>query len=81
MYGFPEFDDGNGGDGHWDGGRASTPLPKLDASDNLTGSAMREFRLGTDVLLVDYARLAGYNRVTDWHCYAVDVDKDDSTEK
>jgi hypothetical protein len=77
----PEFDDGDGGDGRRDGGQISTPLPKSDASGDLTGFALREFGLGTDVLLVDYTGSAGYDRVTDWHYYAADVDKDDGTEK
>ncbi len=57
------------------------PLPKRDASSDLSGSANREFGLGTDVLLIDYAGSAGYDKVTDWQYYAVDVDEDDGSEK
>ncbi|KAL3827430.1 hypothetical protein ACHAXA_003164 [Cyclostephanos tholiformis] len=55
----------------------SIPLPIKrmveDATFDLAGSTVREFGLGTDVMLIDYAGSAGYDRVTDWQYYEVDI--------
>jgi hypothetical protein len=48
----------------------------LDASGDLKGSTLRKFGLGTEILLVNYARSAGYDRVTDWQYYIMGIDKD-----
>jgi hypothetical protein len=75
----PDFDD----DGVGEGGRIVIPLPKSakDPSCDLAGSSSREFGLGTDVVLSDYAGSAGFDRVTDWQYYVVDVDVDDGEER
>ena len=50
----------------------SIPLPKTNAADDLTGSTLREFSFGPDILLSSYAGSLGFNQVTDWQYYAVD---------
>ena len=76
-------DDDGGGPGGGGGGRRmiTIPLPRGDASIDLSGSACREFGLGTDVVLINYAGSAGYDLVTDWQYYEVDVDGDDGSER
>lgn len=44
---------------------------------DLTGSTEREFSLGRDVILSNYAGSLGFDQVTDWQYYTVDVDEDD----
>ena len=48
------------------------PLPKPDASEDLTGCSLREFSFGPDVMLSDYAGSMGFDEVTDWQYYSVD---------
>ncbi len=79
--GLPEFDNGSGGDGCRDRGRTSIPLPKLDASSNLMFSMLYKFGLRTNILLVNHAWSMGYNRVTNWQYYTMNVNKDHATEK
>jgi hypothetical protein len=43
---------------------------------DLTGSTEREFSLGRDVILSNYAGSLGFDQVTDWQYYTVDVDED-----
>lgn len=50
----------------------SIPLPKPDASEDLTGCSLREFSFGPDVMLSDYAGSMGFDEVTDWQYYSVD---------
>ena len=38
-------------------------------------------RLGTDIVLSDYAGSAGFDRVPDWQYYIVDIDKDSWEEQ
>mmetsp|Transcript_12580 Transcript_12580/g.18692 ORF Transcript_12580/g.18692 Transcript_12580/m.18692 type:complete len:648 (-) Transcript_12580:92-2035(-) len=54
----------------------SIPLPKssTDTSKNdLTGALSREFTLGRDLLLSDYAGSLGFDQVTDWQYYTTDL--------
>lgn len=44
---------------------------------DLTGSTEREFSLGRDVILSNYAGSLGFDQVTDWQYYTVDVEEDD----
>lgn len=59
--------------------RIVIPLPKVikDTSADLTGATVREFGLGTDIMLTRYAGSAGFDKVTDWQYYSVDIDDDD----
>ena len=59
--------------------RIVIPLPRVikDTSTDLTGATVREFGLGTDIMLTRYAGSAGFDKVTDWQYYSVDVDDDD----
>ena len=59
--------------------RIVIPLPKVikDTSTDLTGATVREFGLGTDIMLTSYAGSAGFDKVTDWQYYSVDIDDDD----
>ena len=50
----------------------SIPLPKTNAQDDLTGSTLREFSFGPDILLSNYAGSSGFDKVTDWQYYATD---------
>lgn len=63
--------------------RIAIPLPKLvkDASTDLIGSTLREFGLGTDVVLSNYVGSAGFDKVTDWQYYAVDINEDSREEQ
>ena len=65
----PDFDDGE--DRNSDE-FVSIPLPKPDASEDLTGCSLREFSFGPDVMLSDYAGSMGFDEVTDWQYYSVD---------
>ena len=50
----------------------SIPLPKQKIStinDDMTGSTIREFSFGPDVLLSNYAGSLGFDKVTDWQYY------------
>ncbi len=44
---------------------------------DLTGSTEREFCLGRDIILSNYAGSLGFDQVTDWQYFTVDVDEDD----
>ena len=44
---------------------------------DLTGSTEREFSLGRDVILSNYAGSLGFDQITDWQYYTVDVEEDD----
>jgi hypothetical protein len=70
-------------EGRGEGETISIPLPKIvgDASCDLVGSTCREFGLGNDVALIDYAGSAGFDKVTDWQYYSVDVDEYDGMER
>ena len=59
--------------------RIVIPLPKVikDTSTDLTGATVREFGLGTDIMLTRYAGSAGFDKVTDWQYYSIDIDDDD----
>ena len=49
----------------------SIPLPKQVSTinDDMTGSTLREFSFGPDVLLSNYAGSLGFDKVTDWQYY------------
>lgn len=55
----------------------SIPLPKSATASNnyidFTGGTYREFTLGRDLLLSDYAGSLGYDQVTDWQYYTADM--------
>eukprot|EP00984_Skeletonema_dohrnii_P011488 scaffold4593_cov74-Skeletonema_dohrnii-CCMP3373.AAC.1 len=55
----------------------SIPLPKSSSTDtsnnDLTGALSREFTLGRDLLLSDYAGSLGFDQVTDWQYYTTDL--------
>jgi serine/threonine protein kinase len=59
----------------------SIPLPKTTTSSSenynnyidITGGTYREFTLGRDLLLSDYAGSLGYDQVTDWQYYTADI--------
>ena len=65
----PDFDDGE--DRNSDE-FVSIPLPKPDASEDLTGCSLREFSFGPAMMLSDYAGSMGFDEVTDWQYYSVD---------
>ena len=43
---------------------------------DLTGTQTRQFSLGQDLILADYVGNLGFDEVTDWEYYEVDVDED-----
>lgn len=53
----------------------SIPLPTTIQSQpqDITGSTYREFTLGRDLLLSDYAGSLGFDQVTDWQYYTTDI--------
>lgn len=52
----------------------SIPLPKPSTQTiDLTGALSREFSLGRDLLLSDYAGSLGFDQVTDWQYYTTDL--------
>ena len=51
----------------------SIPLPKaVTTTQDLTGSTLREFSFGPDVMLSSYAGSLGFDKVTDWQYYETD---------
>ena len=69
----PDFDDDDEDDDKNKSTREviSIPLPKpiSTISNDMTGSTIREFSFGPDVLLSDYAGSLGFDKVTDWQYY------------
>ncbi|KAL7469680.1 hypothetical protein ACHAXS_009934 [Conticribra weissflogii] len=55
------------------------PLPQLSPRDDLAGSTVRQFSLGPDLLLSDYAGSLGFDRVTDWQYYSTDPSSGERT--
>mmetsp|Transcript_319 Transcript_319/g.593 ORF Transcript_319/g.593 Transcript_319/m.593 type:complete len:713 (+) Transcript_319:52-2190(+) len=55
------------------------PLPKLPPNDDLTGSTVRQFSLGPDLILSDYAGSLGFDKVTDWQYFSTDPDSGERT--
>lgn len=52
----------------------SIPLPTPSTQTiDLTGALSREFSLGRDLLLSDYAGSLGFDQVTDWQYYTTDL--------
>ncbi|KAL9186794.1 hypothetical protein ACHAXT_010514 [Thalassiosira profunda] len=66
----PDFDDDE--DGTQNRELVSIPLPKTDATEDLTGATLREFSFGPDIMLSNYAGSLGFDQVTDWQYYATD---------
>ena len=61
----------------------SIPLPKPSSKTtiDLTGSLVREFSLGRDLLLSDYAGSLGFDQVTDWQYYTTDLTTGKRTDR
>jgi hypothetical protein len=54
--------------------QAQTELLRSKSTNNdLTGATYREFTLGRDLLLSDYAGSLGFDQVTDWQYYTTDL--------
>lgn len=73
----PEFNDSTSeqqNESQKEGELISIPLPKSsEPIIDLTGSLVREFSLGRDLLLSDYAGSLGFDQVTDWQYYTTDL--------
>jgi len=48
-------------------------LLSKSTNNDLTGATYREFTLGRDLLLSDYAGSLGFDQVTDWQYYTTDI--------
>ncbi|KAL7481858.1 hypothetical protein ACHAW6_007532 [Cyclotella cf. meneghiniana] len=53
---------------------AASTLTSTLSIDDLTGSNLRQFSLGSDLVVSDYAGSLGFDRVTDWQYYLQGVD-------
>ena len=70
----PEFTDNESSSSPNTKDLISIPLPKPSTQTiDLTGALSREFSLGRDLLLSDYAGSLGFDQVTDWQYYTTDL--------